>query len=114
METVPLAEVLDAKADQIAMVLVKLIEEQAFSADLQALRRPLLDVLELIQRNPGIEAASDDLYEVARAYVAAREGTEARHRQPGRERMLAEAFTRYRDRLGSARPNAFAWGAGLV
>ena len=114
METVPLAEVLNAKVDQIAKVLAMLVEQQAFSADLQALRVPLVDVLELIERDPGIEAASDDLYEVARAYVTAREGAEVRHRQPGRKRMLAEAFTRYRDRLASARPNVLARGAGWV
>ena len=75
--------------------------------ELHSVRTCLLDVLELVERDPGIVAASDDLDNVAREVAA---GTD---RGPRMARLLREAFLRFRDRLGSARPNDKARGMGL-
>jgi hypothetical protein len=67
-------------------------------------RAYLLEVLELVERDPGIEAASDDLYSVARDIACSPD------RGPRKSRLLKEAFLRFRDRLGTARPSSKALG----
>ena len=60
-----------------------------------------VDILGLIERDPGIEAATDDLYEAAAAFLAEVTASTplARHL-----RLLREARLRYRERLSGARP----------
>ena len=58
-------------------------------AELHNVRAYLVNILELVERDPGIEAASDDLYQVA-AVLA--EGTEKGTRMA---RLLSEAFLRF-------------------
>jgi len=66
----------------------------------QLLRRALVDLLRLIRRDPGIEAAAWDLYDAAAALVrdhGAGEMPMARKR-----RLLKDAHGRFRERLSSA------------
>ena len=64
------------------------------------IRAHLIDLLSLLDRNPGLEAAADDLSKTAMAFVeAGAYGASAEDRQ---ERLLAEAYARYRDRLEAA------------
>ena len=61
------------------------------------IRAHLIDLLSLLGRNPGLEAAADDLSKTIMAFVqASAYGRSAEDRQ---ERLLAEAYARYRDRL---------------
>ena len=76
-------------------------------AELHNLRAYLINILELIERDPGIEAASDDLYSVAKELVV----------EPGRGpriSRLREALLRLGDRLASARPSEQARHLGLA
>ena len=114
METRSLAEALENKVGEISALLSLFVQGQGFPADLVALRRVLTDVLDLVERDPGIGALSDDLYEVARDFMAAREDVVAGHHGPGREWVLSEVVARYRERLASAQPSAMARGVGLV
>jgi hypothetical protein len=75
--------------------------------ELHNVRAYLLNILELVERDPGIEAASDDLYAVARELAGgADRGTRM-------SRLLDEAFLRFGDRLASARPSEQARQLGL-
>ena len=76
------------------------------------IRAYLVNTLELIERDPGIEAAADDLYATATAFVAGQgrptDGSERRD-----QRLLREAFLRLREKLAGARPSDKARGMGL-
>jgi hypothetical protein len=77
------------------------IEQGGRETDLHELRMALTDVLCLIERDPGIEAATEDLYETALAVV--RDATTG---PPSRRlRLLREVRIRYRERLAGARPS---------
>jgi hypothetical protein len=72
-------------------------------AELHNVRAYLLNILELVERDPGIEAASAVAKELA---VGAARGTRAS--------LVQEAFMRFGDRLTSARPSEQARKMGLV
>src|SRR3954454_995005 len=76
-------------------------------AELRSIRAYLLEVLELVERDPGIEAASDDLFASATALAGADKG-------PRMSRLTNEAVLRFRDRLASARPSERARQMGLM
>ena len=76
-------------------------------AELHNVRAYLVNVLELVERDPGVEAASDDLYQVATVLAG---GSDKGTR---RSRLLDEAFLRFRDRLASASPSERAVQMGL-
>ncbi|WP_144766677.1 hypothetical protein [Methylobacterium dankookense] len=66
----------------------------------QALRDHLLDILTLVERDPGLDAAADDLHRAALAIAEtgqADSGTRARH-----ERLLGDARGRLLQRLEAA------------
>src|SRR5215204_349363 len=77
-------------------------------AELHNLRAYLLNILELVDRDPGIEAASDDLYAVAKQFSVGQD------RGARMSQLLQEAFLRFGDRVRSARPSEQARGTGLV
>jgi hypothetical protein len=58
----------------------------------------LLDILELVERDPGIEAASDDLYAAAKELAL---GVDKGTRMA---RLLNDSLLRFRERLATARP----------
>src|SRR5829696_8421865 len=71
-------------------------------------RAYLLEILELVERDPGIEAASDDLCAVAKELAGgADRGTRM-------SRLLQEAFLRFGDRLATARPSEQARKSSIV
>lgn len=73
----------------------------------------LLSLLEIVAHNPGIDAAADDLYAAARAFVAARQRQDDGPLK--REaRVLADALTRLRDRAATAGPSERARDLGLA
>jgi hypothetical protein len=77
------------------------IEQGERENDLHDLRLALIDILGLIERDPGIEAATDDLYEAAAAFLAEVTASAPLARPL---RLLREARLRYRERLTGARP----------
>ena len=64
------------------------------------IRAHLIDLLSLLGRNPGLEAAADDLSKTVMAFVEA--GAYGRSAEDRQERLLAEAYARYRERLEAA------------
>lgn len=69
---------------------------------LYSLQQQLIELMGLVERNPGIEAATGDLYAAAEALVADR----AAGSQPiaRKLRLLVHAHQRFRDQLSGARP----------
>jgi hypothetical protein len=98
---------LEGMLASIGHVLISLQQDDA-EAELHTLRVHLLKVLDLVERDPGIEAASDDLYAVAKEIACGGD------RGPRMSRLLNQAFFRLRDRLGSARPRHKAGDMGLT
>jgi hypothetical protein len=76
-------------------------------AELHNVRAYLLNILELVERDPGIEAASDDLYAMAKELAG---GADQGSRM---SRLLQEAFIRLGDRLALPRPSEQARGMGI-
>lgn len=63
------------------------------------IRAHLIDLLGLLERNAGLDAAADDLYKCVRAVVVARDSGSIEDRQL---RLLGKAHARLRDRLTAA------------
>lgn len=70
--------------------------------ELDRLRGRLIDILDIIESNPGIEAAADDLYEVAARAVTGSAREPQLHSRA--RRIIREAVLRLKERLVSARP----------
>ena len=70
------------------------------------LREALIDLLALLERDPGIEMAVADLY--ASAETLACEGAAPSRSHPRRLRLFRDASVRLRDCLGRARPSEHA------
>jgi hypothetical protein len=91
---------------------VRIEAREDTEAELHNLRAYLINVLDLVERDPGIDAAVDDLDEAARALAGAvRDG---RALTPSQHRMPREAFLRFRDRLLNASPSEGARRMGLA
>ncbi|KAA2235419.1 hypothetical protein [Salinarimonas soli] len=92
----------DSMDDKRAAVLEAIARiEDGGPADLQGLREDLVVITSLIRRNPGIEAATEDLYEAAAAVHATGSDDADGAR---RLRLLREAAARWTERLGQAQP----------
>ncbi|ACL57731.1 hypothetical protein [Methylobacterium nodulans] len=93
-----LLEMLEGRMAAIGQALKRLASDGDAVAEVESIRTNLLDVLQLVERDPGIDAAADDLYECVRAFVQAGEG------DPGimerRKRLLGDAYSRLWHRLG--------------
>jgi hypothetical protein len=94
-----LTDAVDEKLALIATVL-RAIEQGGQTADLRNLATHLVRALRLFERNPGIEAAAADLYAAAAALVG--ENTKLSQSTARGRRLLKEAHTRFRSRLGAA------------
>jgi hypothetical protein len=94
-----LTDAVDESLAVIAPVLGR-IEQDGQTGDLRDLAGHLVRALRLFDRNPGIEAAADDLYAAAAALV----GENTRFAQPSARgrRLLKDAHMRFRGRLEAA------------
>ena len=102
-----LHDALDETLGFVERALDRIRAGESAEGELHNVRASLVNILELVQRDPGIEAASDDLYQVA-AVLA--EDTDKGTRMV---RLLNEAFLRFRDRLEMARPSERPMQMGL-
>src|SRR6188472_3257368 len=97
---------------EYARALARLQEGDGAETEAHNICAYLVNTLELTDRDAGIEAAADDLYATATAFVAGQarpeDGSQRRD-----ARVLREAFLRLRDKLASARPSDKARGMGL-
>ncbi len=110
--TKPLAEVLDETFGFIEQALTRIEAREGAAIELHNLRAYLLNVLDLVDRDPGIDAAADDLHEAARALVAADQ--DGQPLSPSQRRLPEEAYFRFRERLLNARPSEAARRMGLT
>jgi len=94
-----LTEAVDEKLASIASV-VRQIEQGGQSVDLRDLASHLVRALRLFDRNPGIEAAADDLYAAAAALGG--ENTKPSYPAARGRRLLKEAHVRFCNRLEAA------------
>ncbi len=94
-----LADAVYERLSSIDQVLRR-IEQGTGKAELHQLALHLVDALKLFQRNPGMEAAADDLYAAATALVA--EHWESCRPTARVRRLLQEAHLRFCGRLGAA------------
>ena len=78
------------------------IQQGGGEAALYSLQQQLIELMGLIERSPGIEAATGDLYAAAEALVIDRVAS----LQPmaRKLRLLVEAHQRFRNQLSAARP----------
>jgi hypothetical protein len=77
--------------------------EQAYLGDLQTLlRKNLASLLALFERDPGLDAATADLYAAATAIV--KDATAATQPYARKRRLFQEAQARFDQRIGLARP----------
>jgi hypothetical protein len=102
-----LATALEETLGFIERALERVRADENAEAELHNVRAYFINVLELVERDPGIEAASDDLYAVAKELAGgADRGT--------RMSRLMKAFLRFRERLATARPSEQARRMGLT
>jgi hypothetical protein len=77
--------------------------EQSYLGDLQTLlRKNLASLLALFERDPGLDAATADLYAAAAAIV--KDATAASQPYARKRRLLKEAQMRFEERIALARP----------
>jgi hypothetical protein len=78
-------------------------DEQAYLGDLQTLlRKNLASLLALFERDPGLDAATADVYAAAAAIV--NDATAATQPYARKRRLLQEAQVRFEERIAVARP----------
>jgi hypothetical protein len=75
------------------------------------LRSQILSILWLVERDPGIEAAADDLFNAAAALVRVVDDGDSGVRH---KRIMNEANVRFRERLRTALPSQQALKLGLT
>ena len=92
-----LAEMLKERVACIEDAIIQVEQQVHVQTGLHNLQAHLPNLLELIERDAGIAAASDDLLSAATAFV---HGS-----HPARARLLRKAFERFQGRLKSARLN---------
>lgn len=99
MEYRNLNDAVGEKLDNIAEIIAS-VEKGTSAANLCLLMNHLIDALDLFRRNPGIEAAADDLYQATTAVACELRG----NLKPSsrRMRLLREAHLRFRSRLEAA------------
>src|SRR3954469_26029895 len=78
--------------------------DQPYLCDLQTLlRQSLASLVVLFERDPGLDAATADLYAAAAALV--NDTPMASQPLARKRRLLKEAQTRFQERIATARPN---------
>jgi hypothetical protein len=94
-----LTDAVDEKLAVVATIL-RTIEQGGQTADLRNLATHLVRALRLFDRNPGIEAAADDLYAAAAALVG--ENTKLSQSTARGRRLLKDSHVRFCSRLEAA------------
>ena len=58
------AEILEDRLKHVENAVALIVNSEGDRPELDNLRGHLIDILDIVERNPGIEAAADDLYEL--------------------------------------------------
>ena len=95
-----LNELLSTRVLGIDKALMQISQSRDAKDAAVTIREHLIDLLSLLDRNPGLDAAADNLDRSVQAFVEA--GWYGRSAEDRKERLLTEAYARYRDRLKAA------------
>jgi len=93
-------ELLTERIRIIEEALVHIRSGQKAYGEAQKVRECLMDILDLVPRNPGLDAAVDDLHRHVCAFIEAEPS--AVGREARRAAMLSDAYARLLDRLKAA------------
>ncbi len=106
-------EALQTLVDLIGQAVARIEQNHGAPDELHTMRAHLVELLRLMERSPGIDAAADDLDAAAAGLVrtTAADGSTALAR---RQRLLREALQRFQQRLVLAKPSAKARHMGLM
>ncbi|HEX2136538.1 MAG TPA: hypothetical protein VHG30_11640 [Microvirga sp.] len=104
----PVDEVLGSIEPTLAKIEFERAESEARELH-ESLRRALISLMTLLERDPGIETATADLYAAATALTdpSGRAGP-----APRKLRLFRDARARFRDRLARARPSEYGTRPG--
>ena len=109
---VTLAETIAETLRFIERALARVEKGESAEAEAHNIRAYLVNTLELVERDPGIEAAADDLYAVVAALVMGHQ--QAEHGPDRRDRrVVREACLGLQDKLAASRPSDKAMAMGL-
>jgi hypothetical protein len=106
-----LAEALEETVSFIKRAIDRITRNESAEAEFHNVQAYILNVLELVERDPGINAAADDLQNAVRFFVI---GLIDQGDAPRRGRLMREAYLRFHDRLMVARPSEHAQRMGLT
>ncbi len=107
------SQAVQAGVDLISEAVARIEQNYGEPDELSNMRAHLVELLRLTERNPGIDAAADDLDAAATGLVqtTAADGAPTIAR---RQRLLREAFQRFQQRVASAKPSGKAQQMGLT
>ncbi len=107
------SEALQTLVDLIGQAVARIEQNYGAPDELHTMRAHLVELLRLMERSPGIDAAADDLDAAAAGLVrtTAADGSATLAR---RQRVLREALQRFQQRIGSAKPSAKARHMGFT
>jgi hypothetical protein len=106
------AETIAEALSFIDRALTRIEKGESAEAEAHNIRAYLVNTLELVERDSGIEAAADDLYAVVAAFVTGHQ--QAEHGPERRDRrVLREAFLRLQAKLAASQPSDKAKAMGL-
>lgn len=97
----------------IAAAVVRIEQKYEAEVELHNVQAYVLNLLDLMERSPGIQAAADDLDSAAKALVLTT-NIDGSALLAKRQRMLRDALLRFQQRVSSARPSAKARHMGLI
>ena len=99
--------------EYLEKAIARIEKGEAAEAEAHNIRAYLINTLDLTERDPGIEAAADDLYAMTAAFVPF-DGAEVEHGpERGDRGALRQAFLQLMQKLAGARPSAKARATGL-
>ncbi len=106
------SEALQTLVDLIGQAVARIEQNYGEPDELHTMRAHLVELLRLMERSPGIDAAANDLDAAAGLVrTTAADGSTALAR---RQRLLREALQRFQQRLVLAKPSAKARHMGLM
>ncbi len=107
------SEAIRGSSEDIAAAVARIEQNYGDELELHNVQAYLLNLLELVERSPGIEAAADDLNDAANALVLTM-NMDGSALLAKRQRILREALLRFQQRISSAKPSAKARHMGLT
>ena len=104
-------QAMEETAGFIERAIDRIARNEGAEAEVHNVQAYVLNILELVERDPGIDAAADDLQQAVRFFLV---GLIDQSDTPRRGRLMREAYLRFHDRLAVARPSEDAQRLGLT